>query len=256
VPSKAPALGRRSAMFAVATLALAFAALMCVGLALPSLELYLDMNLLYENQPTLKALSSIIDSQGLPALLHTDVGIWEAIQHLGAGACQGEINSIIAFLMYSVFVVLFPVLDMLVLLLVACMAQRQHSAAHGKARQRLLAVSRVLRKVGMLDVSLVGVILITLSLKQMRSNGVILSVRSGAFILIGAEACHYLAACLVAHAFAPLASESDSMGKAASVKGGDDSENSTDIGSTSSGDTKEDSEGEVRELEADVRVEA
>jgi hypothetical protein len=242
-------------------LALGFAALLTFGLRSAAMELHLDMGLLYENQPALKALSSIIDSLGLQELLQADVGIWDAIWHMGSWALKGEVNSGIAFVMCAVIVCLFPVLDVMVLLLVTFLGQGDGSLANHVARRRLLAASRILRKVGMLDVCLVGVVLVTLSFSQMRGKGVVLCIREGTYMLIGAEVCHFLAAWLVARAFKPEPAACDLSGKECNVTVSEASDMSTDIESGASderSDTESDSTqsaGEVLDIEVAMPVE-
>merc|ERR1712099_57315 len=62
----------------------------------------------------------------------------------------------------------------------------------------ILAWSKKVRKLSMLDVSIMGCFIVTMSLRSMRVNGVMVTTCSGVAFLLGAEVCHY-AAELVAH---------------------------------------------------------
>merc|ERR1712060_678883 len=58
----------------------------------------------------------------------------------------------------------------------------------------ILAWSRKVRKLSMLDVSIMGCCIVTMSLRSMRVNGVMVATCSGVAFLFGAELCHYAAA--------------------------------------------------------------
>merc|ERR1712151_660157 len=189
----------RVAAAAVLGLSVAFYVLICIGMSLPCMELRLDMDLLYEVKPDLKALSGLIDGLGLPVLLHTTVSVQGAIQSLTRWALNGEVNSVIALFMFGVLVVAFSALDVLSMLLSAFIAQFVGSPWACRARRILCGVSGVLRKLCMLDVSLVGIFLVVLTLRNLRDHGVILDLRQGAFVLLGAEACRYLAMLAAGH---------------------------------------------------------
>jgi len=186
----APSFPRHLVLAAVAALAIPFGVFMVLGLANPSMSLYLDMNLLYKVQPELKALKSVIDGLNLPALLRKEVSVWACMAALVQWTADGEVNSLIALILYAGFAVLLPILDMCLL---ACAAvldfRRWNELAH-----RLLVVSHKVRKLSMLDVSIMGCIVVTMSLKTLRDQGVIVELRSGVLYLLGAELCHYAAA--------------------------------------------------------------
>jgi len=167
-----------------------FGAFMAYGLARPSMSLYLDMDLMYEVQPELKAMKSIIDSLNLPELLRMKVGVWQCMGALIQWTGQGEVNSLIAFILYAGFAVLLPILDMCLLACAALLDFRHRS----ELASRLLAASRKVRKLSMLDVSIMGCVVVTMSLRTMRDQGVIVEMCSGVLYLLGAEACHYAAA--------------------------------------------------------------
>jgi len=245
----------RMAQVAVVVLAVGFAVLLCIGVTLPCMELHLDMNLLYVAQPALKELSFIIDSLGLPDLMHTQVSVLDTIQHTCAWALKGDVNAGIAFLMYAVLVALVPILDMLLLLVLAAISARSAKPSQvSKTQQTLRAISHVLRKVGMLDVSLMGVFVVVLSMTTLREDGVILSMSGGALALLGAEVCHYLTAFLVGVLLRRHASSSTQHDKAASDDRKVLESVSTDLESSHSGSSSSDGASSGDDSWEDVEV--
>merc|ERR1712137_1498315 len=56
----------------------------------------------------------------------------------------------------------------------------------------------------MLDVSIMGVVVVVMSLRSLRAKGVIISIQYGLYLLFAAEVCHYLAFWLVGKAATTL----------------------------------------------------
>merc|ERR1712137_1262483 len=52
----------------------------------------------------------------------------------------------------------------------------------------------------MLDVSIMGVVVVVMSLRSLRAKGVIISIQYGLYLLCAAEICHYLVFWLVTKA--------------------------------------------------------
>merc|ERR1719382_1431203 len=77
-------LAGRFAFPAAALLAFAFAVLVGVGVAMPSMELHLDTTLLYAVHPELKDFSAFIDAMGLPQLMQTKVSVWHCLERTGS----------------------------------------------------------------------------------------------------------------------------------------------------------------------------
>merc|ERR1711879_446789 len=75
-----------------------------------------------------------------------------------------------------------------------------------------VALARKLKKLSMLDVSIMGVVVVVMSLRNLREKGVIISMGNGLVVLLGAEMCHYAAFHLVNNAAADVA-EGDSAEK-------------------------------------------
>jgi len=188
----------------VTALAVIFVALLGAGVILPVMELRLDMALLYERKPELKLLEQFINDLHLPELMHEEVSVWTCLRTLSGEILQGSVNSGLAFLMYGVFATLMPLLHMLTLVLAASRMRGGSCSPNSRRPNPALAVSRVLGKMSMLDVSIRGVVVIVLSMVSMRDSGVILSIQKGIPLLIGAEICRYLAAFLVSRAHTSL----------------------------------------------------
>jgi len=177
-----------SAVLLVA-LASGFLCLLAVGLARPSMSLHLDMDLLYEVRPDLRAMRSILEPMDLPAMLRMEVGVWACLGKLCQWVAEGEANCLIAMVLYAGFAVLLPILDMALLLAAVLLGRSRVDLSAA-----LLSASRKVRKLAMLDVSIMGCFVVTMSLRSMRSNGVIVELCGGVFFLLGAEVCHYAAA--------------------------------------------------------------
>merc|ERR1711879_1073325 len=129
-----------------------------VGLATPCMELHVDMEMLYAHRPALKAYSGILDALDLPGLLHSEVSIWRCVRSLAAWTLDGDLNCMVALVLYAGFAVLLPAVDVAALM-VAVTSRRCAKPAR--------SVSRVLRKMCMLDVSLMGTVVIVATLSSM-----------------------------------------------------------------------------------------
>lgn len=186
-------------------LMIAFVALLAVGVMLPVMELHMDMPLLYVKKPKLKAVESFIESLNLPSLMHNEVSSWTCLLTLSSSTLKGEVNAGLAFILYGVFTILLPLLDMLALLVAAWRMRRgslsSSDASEFDGPREALAISHVLKKLSMLDVSLMGVVVVVLSLQNMKNSGVILGLQRGWPVLLAAEICHYTASFVVNSAY-------------------------------------------------------
>jgi hypothetical protein len=188
----------RCTLLACVALAVAFAVLLGVGVTMHCMKLHLDMGLLYKKNPNLEKFRLIIDTLGLPDLLHEEISAWQCLLSLSRGIQHGEVNAAIALVMFGGCALLLPLADMVLLLLAAC-GLHLRRAGSGFI-DRVMAVSWVLRKLSMLDVAIAGIVVVVLSLQSFRDKGVILSMQWGLLVLLGAVLCHFLMACLVARA--------------------------------------------------------
>mmetsp|Transcript_107026 Transcript_107026/g.332556 ORF Transcript_107026/g.332556 Transcript_107026/m.332556 type:complete len:164 (+) Transcript_107026:2-493(+) len=93
--------------------------------------------------------------------------------------------------MYAVFVAGLTAADVLLLLLLALrLAGGRTGAGAAAGPCRLLAVTKVLRRLSMLDVAIVGVYMMTYCMAIYKHIGVIVSTCSGVLLLLAAEVLH------------------------------------------------------------------
>merc|ERR1719382_2255600 len=90
----------RFAISSAVFLSLSFALLVGVGIGMSCMELHLDTNVLYTAHPELALFSGFIDELGLPQLMHTKVSIWHCLERTGGRIPIGDVNHMLAFLMY------------------------------------------------------------------------------------------------------------------------------------------------------------
>lgn len=185
----------------VSLAALTFFACLGVGVSLPVMSLRLDMDLMYKQRPDIAPFAFIIDTLGLPELLYAELSGLECLGYLGKAAAGGDINCALATVMYGLFVLLGPFADMCFLLFASCVGCRRSGKTQDPdATARVgnsLAISRVLGKLSMLDVSLFGVVIGVLSLQSVREDGLILELGPGMVLLFAAVVCLYVVKYLV-----------------------------------------------------------
>jgi len=121
------------------------------------------------------------------------------------------VTAIIAFIMYVVFVVAMTACNVCVLVLAAIRLATPGGCPQERV-QPILAISRKMKKLSMLDVSVMGVVVVVMSLRSLRAKGVIISIQYGLYLLFAAEMCHYLVFWLVTKAGNTLM-ETDKSGK-------------------------------------------
>eukprot|EP00933_Yihiella_yeosuensis_P064080 TRINITY_DN6741_c0_g1_i2.p1 TRINITY_DN6741_c0_g1~~TRINITY_DN6741_c0_g1_i2.p1 ORF type:complete len:887 (-),score=127.46 TRINITY_DN6741_c0_g1_i2:313-2973(-) len=195
--------GRGVVMFACGML-LAFLALFCAGVYLPCMALRIDQRQLYPPAGSIPySAKPMVEALGLVEMLESDVSILKCIQALFGQIGDGDANSIFALIMFGVCVVLFSVADMLLLCASACSTfgfSRQSSQTSSdqdpyrsyEGECIYLYFARIVRKLAMLDVMIMGVYVITLCFSIYKAQGIVVSVCQGLFVLIGAEAVHTL----------------------------------------------------------------
>jgi len=207
---------RSVAPFVATFLFVAFAASLAIGAYMPCMALRLDLDMLYEpSGPVPLSFKPFVEALGLAELVHAEVSLWECLGTLAKWGASGNANFFIAFVLFAVFAIGFTILDMLVLTVAAWQlrpSRRQcsdietagHSTDESQGPRRLLSVARVLKKLSMLDVAIVGIVVVTLCGYVYRKSGVIVSMRWGLSVLFVAELCHY-AACHLVTGLAPSA---------------------------------------------------
>lgn len=177
--------------------------LLSLGLTRPCMSLHLDLDLLIQVKPDLEPLRPLLEAAHLPELLRSGVSIRRCTASLAQWALDGEVASALAFVLLAVFVVALTVLDVLVLVALsvylAC-GRGRAVPGDGRALRRALRAVKVLRKLSMLDVAIMGVMVVVVTLSDLRKRGVIVTTRPGLLLLIGAEVCHYVVFFLVTSA--------------------------------------------------------
>jgi len=172
----------------IGILALGFAACLSVGLVTPCMALQVETDMLYKPVGPLQIkMRGMVDPM-VGALLNADVNIVECMQALLRWIGEGEIVSLFVLILYAIFVILLSVLDVVLL----C------GIAFGILPNRLFPIAKVLKKLSMLDVAIMGVVVVCFSAQIYKKNGVIVSTRGGLLVLLGAELAHYAIYYLVA----------------------------------------------------------
>merc|ERR1719199_1895573 len=102
--------------------------------------------------------------------------------------------------MLLVFVVGLTCADMLLLTLAFCQLCFNQGENQSPMLRKTMATVKVLGKISMLDVFIMGVIVISFAAGMYASMGVVFSLKSGIWILLGAECIHYFTFSLVSGA--------------------------------------------------------
>jgi len=188
------------------TLALSavFVILLVVGLWTPCMGVRLDLEPITEpNGPIPKdgfkrLLVDLVDVEGQSKV---DVSLWACTWSMLRWAMEdGELNSIISFILMGVFVILIPVLDMAALTVATCTRSLYAKAPETERGSlenfcdRAFAITGVLKHVAMLDVCTMGVVVFVLCGQRSRSSsGIVFSLMPGTAFLFAAEVVHHAA---------------------------------------------------------------
>eukprot|EP00930_Biecheleria_cincta_P071604 TRINITY_DN5908_c0_g2_i1.p1 TRINITY_DN5908_c0_g2~~TRINITY_DN5908_c0_g2_i1.p1 ORF type:complete len:508 (-),score=87.47 TRINITY_DN5908_c0_g2_i1:316-1809(-) len=170
-------------IFAVAPLCLAFVGFFVVGLNKPVMELAVGkLNGMTE---------SLLTQLHLKEKLHAEVTIIDCVTNLLKGIERGETNDILSFLLIAFFVVVMTTADMMVLLLIAVLVKT------GRFGRMWMKFAWYLKKLSMLDVTCMGILVVTLCMSMYKKDGVIVSFAPGVWYLVAAEILHYITYYLV-----------------------------------------------------------
>lgn len=170
-------------IFAVAPLCLVFVGLFVIGLNKPV------MNLAVGKLDGLK--ETVLTQLKLKDKLKAEVNIMDCIKNLLGGIEHGNTNDMLSFLLIACFVVVMTTADMLVLLLIAVLVKM------GRFGRMWMKFSWYLKKLSMLDVTCMGVLVVTLCMSMYQKDGVIVSFGPGVWYLAAAEIFHYITYYLV-----------------------------------------------------------
>lgn len=161
------------------------------------MELHLDMNMLYEPYgPISLDMKGIVDSLGVDDLARTKVGLFDAMQGTMPHIKNGEVNSVISMVMIGLFCVAIPGLNML-LMFSATLHQFTSKWKRFVGPFSWSDISMIFMKLGMLDVTLCGVYVVTLCMRIYKKSGVCVGMEPGFWTLLAAEVVHRLTYSLV-----------------------------------------------------------
>lgn len=196
-------LGQEGLYRFVCLLAACFSVLFAVGLFMPCMALRIDERQLYPPVGSVPySAKPIVESLAIPELLKSDVSIVSCTLSLIAEIGSGEANSIFALIMFGCCVIVLTFADVVLLVFAARRLRSQplsplsngsvpaSSSSLTPGPCPYMAWARVCRKLAMLDVSIMGVYVITLCLAIYKKQGLIVSTRNGLLVLIAAEIVH------------------------------------------------------------------
>ncbi|CAE7416259.1 HERC2, partial [Symbiodinium sp. KB8] len=185
-------------------IAAVFAIFFIAGLSIPCMSLRIDERQLYPpNGSVPYSAKPLVESLAIPDLLKSDISILSCTRWLIQEIGSGEANSLFALVMFGFCVIALPLADVLFLLLAA---SRLEPTAAGKSLPPsdqpcwFYSWAKVLRKLAMLDVSIMGVYVITFCMGIYKKQGIVLSTHNGVLLLIVAEVAHTLLYWLVSGA--------------------------------------------------------
>eukprot|EP00930_Biecheleria_cincta_P089952 TRINITY_DN7929_c1_g2_i1.p1 TRINITY_DN7929_c1_g2~~TRINITY_DN7929_c1_g2_i1.p1 ORF type:complete len:565 (+),score=112.30 TRINITY_DN7929_c1_g2_i1:74-1768(+) len=179
---------------AVLLLALTFAGLFVAGLSRPCMGLRLNEDILVGDSSDGKILPEsyrpMIEKLHLEDMINADVSMIRATKALIDYLSHGELTNLFAVVMLVVFVMVFPVLDLIALLWATF--QITAKVPQSEAAERAMAIARWFKHGCMLDVAVMGVIVVTFAGAAYKKQGVIILCLPGLWLLLAAEVVHYV----------------------------------------------------------------
>jgi hypothetical protein len=165
-----------------------FTVLLGIGLGLPVMGLEVDKQaILAPRGPVPDFLSPVLDYIHISEIVNSQVPVWDCISALSTWAWQNaEGNCLLGLVMLLVFAVIFPCLDMFLLLWAA------YDLYQNRVPNAAMSYAKVVGKISMLDVFCMGVIVVTLAAGMYHRMGVNVFLEQGIWLLIGAEVVHYI----------------------------------------------------------------
>jgi len=202
--------GKQGTFAASVLLFVIFSYFLASGLYTPAMALRINEDALVEPAgPFPKSLGPVIKGINLMDYVNAEVALWPCIQSLFRYvADHREGNCILAVVMLLVFAVGMTIADMIALVFAAWNLPAAEQLEYGdvtaesKLRQKSgsMQVAKVLGKLAMLDVTIMGVIVVCYAAGIYERMGVIFYMESGIYYLLVAEAAHYLTYWLVSGA--------------------------------------------------------
>lgn len=185
-----PGAEKRRLLVLAGVLATVWACFFFYGLCVPCFALRLDADLLKDHVPDgMKQVLKMIKLSKI--IFPQDVSLVQAMGSLMYWfATDHDLNILLGFVMLAVFAVTFTALNMANLLRTAWQLSKETQMGHHPCPA--MARSEVLKHLSMLDVLLMGVIVGTFAGGIYRDEGIVIYIRSGIWVLVGAEVMHYL----------------------------------------------------------------
>jgi len=184
-------------VYVVLALWVAFVVLFVIGILMPVMALQVRLDDLYAPRGPLPLefmgmpLKPIVDMLGIDKMAAAEVNVVGATGKLWEWALEGEANGFIGLVMMAVFVIFVTFANM-TLLTVSAICLRV-----GRSARQTMCVSWYLKKLGMLDVMITGVIVVTFCMLMYRKDGIVVSCCRGLAELSAAEVIHYVTYYLV-----------------------------------------------------------
>lgn len=204
--------GRGLSVLVVVALTAIFGMLFYKGMHMPCMSLRIDQSRLYPPRgPLPYKAKPVVEALAIPELLKSDISLWKCILFLAGEMFSGEANSVLALALWAIFVVGFTILDMIVLVLATLRLRWPAGTIEGRDRRTgcgpgllgpcpFMSTASVLRKLSMLDVSLMGVLVMCFSLQMYKKDGIVVDWEKGLLVLGAAESIHTLTYFLVSSA--------------------------------------------------------
>merc|ERR1711871_1225899 len=165
------------------------------GLVIPCMGLKIDSKAFVEpNGPAPKSLEPIIQSLGLDEKLSAKVNVWHCLCTLVDFIIKnGEGNCIFALIMLGGFAILVPIVEMFLLAFASSQLKgfEKQGVNDVVCCRTTMRVIKFLGHIGMLDVFVMGVVVITLAASMYRKMGTIFTLENGVILLFMAEFVHY-----------------------------------------------------------------
>jgi len=181
---------KRRLLVLVGLFATVWACFFFYGLSVPCFALRLDADLLKDHVPDgMKQVLKMIKLNKI--IFPQDVSLLQAMGSLMYWfATDHDLNILLGFVMLAVFAVTLTALNMANLLKTAWQLSKETHV--GNHPCPAMARSEVLKHLSMMDVLLMGIIVGTFAGGIYRDEGIVIYIRSGIWILVAAEAMHYL----------------------------------------------------------------
>lgn len=205
---------------AVATMCAVFVPLLVMGIMTPSMSLSVSVGSFFKpSGPLDPALRQIVEMLHIEELTHSEVSFQACMTNLAKWMIEEpRANSLLSLTLFAVFVILTTVLNMVMLMATSVLLWRRAAEPPRRKLEWLMKVSTTLKKLGFLDVAIVGLALVVACGGAYRKLGIELHLNAGLLLLFGAELCHYGAYMLVKQSVQAVTGEPEESNEARQVE--------------------------------------